>query len=50
MKDFPIVRIEDFYDFKKGEQARVRRNVINQIKRAEWDNNYVLKEIESIDI
>ena len=44
MKDFPIVRIENFYDFKKGEQARVRRNVISQIKRAEWDNNYVLKK------
>tara|TARA_R100000742_G_C4265638_1_gene83672 strand:+ start:127 stop:663 length:537 start_codon:yes stop_codon:yes gene_type:complete len=44
MKDFPIIRIEDFYSFKEKEQESIRRKVINQIKRADWDNNYVLKE------
>ena len=44
MKDFPIIRIKDFYNFKKGEHAKVRRNIINQIKRAEWDNNYVIEK------
>ena len=44
MKDFPIIRIKDFYDFKKGEHAKVRRSIIGQIKRAKWDNNYVIEK------
>ena len=44
MKDFPIIRIENFYPFKEKEQESIRRKVINQIKRANWDNNYILKE------
>lgn len=45
MKDFPIIRIDNFYDFSKGENTRVKNKVINQIKRAEWDNNYALEKI-----
>ena len=37
MKDFPIIRIKDFYDFKKGEHAKARRNIINQIKQPDRD-------------
>tara|TARA_R110001592_G_scaffold98697_1_gene281510 strand:+ start:6940 stop:7473 length:534 start_codon:yes stop_codon:yes gene_type:complete len=44
MKDFPIIRIDNFYDFSKGENTRVKNKVINQIKRAEWDNNYALEK------
>ena len=44
MKDFPIIRIENFYNFEKGEHAKVRRSIIGQIKRAEWDNNFLLKK------
>jgi|TARA_R110000822_G_scaffold278727_1_gene400609 hypothetical protein len=44
MKDFPIIRIEDFYSFSNGQQTQLRKSVIKQIKQAEWDNNYVLKE------
>lgn len=44
MKDFPIIRIDNFYNFSKGEHAKIKSNIINQIKRAEWDNNYVLEK------
>jgi len=44
MKDFPIIRIDDFYEFSKGEHKRVCNNVIDQIKRSDWDNNYKIKE------
>tara|TARA_R100001163_G_C5053088_1_gene189688 strand:+ start:1093 stop:1653 length:561 start_codon:yes stop_codon:yes gene_type:complete len=44
MKDFPIIRIDDFYKFGRGERKRVCNSVIKQIKRADWDNNYKLNE------
>ncbi len=43
MKDFPIIRIDNLYDFSKGEHTRVKNKVIDQIKRAQWDNNYALE-------
>lgn len=44
MIDFPIIRIDNFYNFSKGEHTRVKKRVIEQIKRHDWDNNYVLEE------
>lgn len=44
MITFPIIIINDFYKFSKGQQTRTKNNVINQIKRAHWDNNYPLKK------
>tara|TARA_R100000388_G_scaffold57560_1_gene42514 strand:- start:132 stop:662 length:531 start_codon:yes stop_codon:yes gene_type:complete len=44
MKDFPIIRIDNFYDFSKGEQSRTKNSVIKQIERDNWNNNYRLKE------
>ena len=48
MKDFPIIRIDNFYDFSKGEQSRTKNNVIKQIERDNWNNNYKLKVLERL--
>tara|TARA_R110000772_G_scaffold130901_1_gene239148 strand:+ start:4567 stop:5091 length:525 start_codon:yes stop_codon:yes gene_type:complete len=42
--NFKIITIDNFYPFSKGQQKRLRTSVINQIKRANWDNNYPLKK------
>ena len=44
MIKFPIIIIDNFYKFSRGQQTRAKNSVIDQIKRAEWDNNYPLKE------
>jgi|TARA_E500000318_G_scaffold64121_1_gene59281 hypothetical protein len=42
--NFQIIKIDNFFKFSKGQQNRMKNSVINQIKRAKWDNNYPLKK------